>query len=70
MESKNEIAPVNDQNILNDNGVEVDYWKMAEEKTIRLSLQSSYADRFKMMMVLMRIDNTLSKAKITHHKML
>ena len=70
MESKNEIAPAKEQNILNDNGVEVDYWKLAEEKTIRQSLQSSYEDRFKMMMVLMRIDNTLSKAKITHHKML
>ena len=70
MESKNEIAPANEQNILNDNGVEVDYWKLAEEKTIRQSLQSSYADRFKMMMVLMRIDNTLSKAKINNHKML
>ena len=70
MESKNEIVPINEQNILNDNEVEVDYYKLAEEKNIRQSLQSSYADRFKMMMVLMRIDNTLSKAKITHKKML
>lgn len=70
MESKNEIVPINEQNILNDNEVEVDYYKLAEEKNIRQSLRSSYADRFKMMMVLMRIDNTLSKAKITHKKML
>ena len=70
MESKNEIVPINEQNILNDNKVEVDYYKLAEEKNIRQSLRSSYADRFKMMMVLMRIDNTLSKAKITHKKML
>ena len=70
MESKNEIVPINEQNILNDNEVEVDYYKLAEKKNIRQSLRSSYADRFKMMMVLMRIDNTLSKAKITHKKML
>ena len=70
MESKNEIVPINEQNILNDNKVEVDYYKLAEEKNIRQSLRSSYATRFKMMMVLMRIDNTLSKAKITHKKML
>ena len=70
MESKNEIVPINEQNILNDNEIEVDYYKLAEEKNIRQSLRSSYADRFKMMMVLMRIDNTLSKAKITHKKML
>ena len=30
MESKNEIAPANEQNIQNENGVEVDYWKLAE----------------------------------------
>lgn len=29
MESKNEIVPINEQNILNDNEVEVDYYKLA-----------------------------------------
>ena len=39
MESKNEIAPANEQNILNDNGVEANYWKLAEEKNNSQAMQ-------------------------------
>jgi hypothetical protein len=44
-------------------------WKAEEEKRIRESIQSSYTERFLIMMRLMRIDNMLSRAKVTHKKM-
>ena len=59
----------NTQNVLNDDGVGVDMWKLAEEKNIKESLMLSHSERFRIMMRLMRIDNTLSSAKITHKKM-
>jgi hypothetical protein len=55
-------------NIVHDDGDEI-YWKAAEEKRIRESILSSYTDRFKIMMRLMRIDNMLSRAKVTHKKL-
>lgn len=56
------------QNVLNDDGPGADMWKLAEEKNIRESLKLSHSERFRIMMRLMRIDNTLSRAKITHKK--
>ncbi len=56
-------------NVLRDEGGNADLWKAAEEKKVRESLSLSYTERFKIMMRLMRIDNTLSRAKITHKKM-
>ena len=56
------------QNVLNDDGSKADVWKLAEEKNIRESLKLSHSERFRIMMRLMRIDNTLSRAKITHKK--
>ena len=44
-------------------------WKAEEEKRIRESILSSYTERFLIMMRLMRIDNMLSRAKVTHKKM-
>jgi hypothetical protein len=55
-------------NILNDEGDDI-LWKTAEEKRIKESILSSYTERFKIMMRLMRIDNMLSRAKVTHNKM-
>jgi len=57
------------QNVLHDDGSDVDLWKTAEERNIRESLSLSYTERFRIMMRLMRIDNMLSRAKITHKKM-
>lgn len=57
------------QNILNDDGSGLDIWELAEEKNIRESLNLSHTERFRVMMRLMRIDNMLSRAKITHKKM-
>jgi hypothetical protein len=60
----------NDQkiNIVHDDGDDI-YWKAAEEKRIRESILSSYTERFKIMMRLMRINNMLSRAKVTHKKL-
>ena len=55
--------------VLHDDGSDAELWKAAEEKNIHESLNLSYTERFKIMMRLMRIDNTLSRAKITHKKM-
>ena len=57
------------QNVLNGDGIGLDIWKLAEEKSIRESLRLSHTERFRVMMRLMRIDNMLSRAKITHKKM-
>lgn len=69
MHSDNNSGIKNSNNILNDDGHEIDYWKAAEEKNIRESINLSHTERFKIMTVLMRIGNTLSRAKITHKKM-
>lgn len=65
---KNNETDIN-QNALNDDGRGLDIWKLAEEKNIRESLNLSHTERFRVMMRLMRIDNMLSRAKITHKKM-
>ena len=70
MHSDNNSGIKNSNNILNDDGHEIDYWKAAEEKNIRESINLSHTERFKIMTVLMRIGNTLSRAKITHKKCL
>ncbi|GEM_PF-2403783 len=67
-DSKNMEIEIN-QNVLNDDGSELDVWKAAERKEIMESLNLSYTERFRIMMRLMRIDNMLSRAKITHKKM-
>ncbi|MEO6722482.1 MAG: hypothetical protein ABIN67_19085 [Ferruginibacter sp.] len=56
-------------NMVNDDGHEIDYWKAAEERNIRESINLNYTERFKIMTMLMRVGNTLSRAKITHKKM-
>ncbi len=66
--SKNMEKEIN-QNVLNDDGGELDVWKAAERKEIMESLSLSYTERFRIMMRLMRIDNMLSRAKVTHKKM-
>ena len=63
----NEVEGSN--NRLNDEGLEIDHWKTAEEKNIRESINLSYTERFRIMTTLMRVGNTLSRAKITHKKM-
>ena len=55
--------------ILNDEGSSEFNWKIAEEKNIKHSLSLSHTERFRIMMQLMRMDNMLSKAKITHKRM-
>ena len=69
MVSDKNIETVINQNVLNDDGIGLDMWKLAEEKNIRESLSLSHTERFRVMMRLMRIDNMLSRAKITHKKM-
>ena len=56
-------------NILKDDGSSELNWKIAEEKNIKHSLSLSHTERFRIMMQLMRMDNMLSKAKITHKRM-
>ena len=56
------------QNPVQDEGDGIDWYKAAEERNIRESLNLSYTGRFKIMMRLMRIDNMLSRAKIIHKK--
>lgn len=64
---KNTGTDIN-QNLVQEDGNEIDWYKAAEERNIRESLSLSYTERFKIMMRLMRIDNMLSRAKITHKK--
>ena len=45
-----------------------DFWNAQEERRLRESILSSYTDRFKIMMRLMRIGHMLSRAKIIHKK--
>lgn len=45
-----------------------DFWNAQEERRLRESILSSYTDRFKIMMRLMRIEHMLSRAKIIHKK--
>lgn len=68
MDSKEYLPEDEKLNILHDDGDDM-LWKAAEEKRIKESIASSYTERFKIMMRLMRIDNMLSRAKVTHKKM-
>lgn len=43
-------------------------WSVQEERRLRESILSSYTDKFKTMMRLMRIGNMLSNARIIHKK--
>ena len=45
-----------------------DFWNAQEERRLRESILSSYTDRFKIMMRLMRIGHILSRSKIIHKK--
>jgi hypothetical protein len=57
-------------NIPHDDGDDNLMWKLAEDDNIKQSLLLSYTERFKIMMQLMRMDNMLSMAKVTHKKIL
>ena len=67
MDNQNYLPKDEKLNILHDDGDDI-YWKAAEEKRIKESILSTYTQRFKIMMRLMRIDNMLSRAKVTHKK--
>jgi hypothetical protein len=54
-------------NILQEDGDDF-FWKAAEEKKVINAINTSYTDRFKIMMRLMRINKMLSCAKVTHKK--
>jgi len=69
MEPDKNIKSNIDEPILHDDGGEIDYWKLTEEKNIKEALSLNYTQRFRIMMQLMRMDNMLSRAKITHKKM-
>lgn len=66
MKKKENILLNTDDIVLHDTGGETDYWKLAAEKRIKESLALTHTERFRIMMRLMRIDNMLSRAKITH----
>jgi hypothetical protein len=66
--NKEYLQKTGSPNILNDDGGDDLMWKRAEEENIKQSLRLSHTERFKIMMELMRMDNMLSRAKVTHKK--
>ena len=68
MEPKEYLPDDEKLNILHDDGDDL-LWKSAEEKKVTDAINTSYTDRFKIMMRLMRINKMLSRAKVTHKKM-
>ena len=67
MDSKKYLSNEEKLNVLQEDA-EDGYWKAAEEKEIKESLQLSHTERFRIMMRLMRIDMMLRNAKVTHKK--
>ncbi len=68
MDSKEYLPNDAKLNILREDGDDM-LWKAAEEKKVVDAINTSYTDRFKIMMRLMRINKMLSRAKVTHKKM-